>query len=303
MSSGAKQVLYIVPETAVGTVPASPKWATLPFKSVSLDGAPNKTESDTVADGRIGRGGFITGLEIGGDIEANAAFGTYDALLEAAFFKDWTADALSVGETRKTFSAVRGYRDIGNYHTFNGLHVAKFALDIPEEGLVTFKFTMAGLARSQANAAPAGTIAAAALAEEFTNVGVGEITLDGTVLRGVACVTAFSFELDNGMKAQKCLGGGLSVGKQLEGRTTIGGSFTVAWSQKSAEIYEKQFANAKLALLIPFGDAAGNKYELSLPAVTVKGSLPSGGADDLLSTQFEYTVQDASPVLRRIAKP
>ena len=303
MSSGAKQSLYIVAEAAAGTTPNNPKWATLPFKSLSLDGAPNKTESDTVVDGRIGRGSYITGLEIAGDIEANASLATYDALLEAAFFNEWKTDALSVGEVRKTFSAVRAYRDIGNYHTFKGLHVAKFALDIPEEGLITFKFTMAGLERSQANAAPAGTVAAAALAEEFTNVGVGEITLDGTPLRGVACVTAFSFELDNGMKAQKCLGAGLSAGKQLEGRATISGSFTVAWSQKSAEIYEKQFANGKLALVVPFGDAAGNKYELSLPVVTVKGSLPSGGADDLLSTQFEYTVQDVSPVLKRVAKP
>ena len=42
MSSGAKQSLYIVAEAA-GTTPNNPKWATLPFKSLSLDGAPNKT--------------------------------------------------------------------------------------------------------------------------------------------------------------------------------------------------------------------------------------------------------------------
>ena len=65
MSSGAKQSLYIVAEAAAGTTPNNPKWATLPFKALSLDGAPNKTESDTVVDGRIGRGSYITGLEDG----------------------------------------------------------------------------------------------------------------------------------------------------------------------------------------------------------------------------------------------
>lgn len=303
MSSGAKQVVYITPETIVGTTPNTPTWATQPFKSISLDGKINKTDSDTIVDGRIGRGGLPTGMEVSGDLEVNAAYGTYDALIEAAWFGAWASNSLTIGNTRKTFTVVRGYTDIATYHTFTGCHLSKFTLNIQEEGLVTMTFGLAGMNRSQAAQVPTGTISPASLKEEFTNVGVGDLMLNGASLKGIACVTAFSLEIDNSMKAQKCLGNGLAAGKQIEGKANITGSFTCAWSPKaSLDIYEQQFTNGKLAIKIPFGDAAGNNYELTLPVVTVTGELPNGGADDLLQASFSYVVQDQSPILKRIPK-
>ena len=300
MSSGSKQVLLVVAETVVGITPTTPNWVVLPFKGCSLDATVDKTESDTIIEGRIGRGGLPTSMNVAGDIEVNAACKVYDDLLEAAFFGKWTNHLLTVGSTRKTFSVVRGYADIVNYHTFKGCHVAKWSLNIPETGQITMSFGLAGLTRSQANQVPAGTVGKAVLADELTNVNVGELTVDGQSLKGIACVTSFSFELDNGLQAQRCLGDGLSVGKQIEGKAVMSGSFTVAWSGKSAEMYEKQFTNGKLALAIPFGDAAGNKYVLTIPVVTITGALPSGGGGDLLSTTFNFTVQDESPTLKRV---
>ncbi len=300
VSSGSKQVLFVVAETVVGTTPATPNWATLPFKSCSLDATVDKTESDTIVDGRIGRGGLPTSMNVAGDIEVNAACKIYDDLLEAAFFGKWTNNLLAIGSIRKTFSVVRGYADIANYHTFKGCHVSKWSLNIPETGQITMSFGLAGLTRSQANQIPAGTITKAVLVDELTNVDVGELTVDGQSLKGIACVTSFNFELDNGLQAQRCLGDGLSVGKQIEGKAAMSGSFTAAWSSKSAEIYEKQFTNGKLALAIPFGDAAGNKYTLTIPVVTITGSLPNGGGNDLLSTSFNFTVQDESPTIKRV---
>ncbi|KLT71867.1 hypothetical protein PL75_11340, partial [Neisseria arctica] len=79
------------------------------------------------------------------------AFASYDDLLAAAFFNNWSSDTLAISSIRKSFSAVRGYSDIANYQTFTGLHVANCELEIPEEGLVTVTVGMAGLNRSQAN--------------------------------------------------------------------------------------------------------------------------------------------------------
>lgn len=263
MSSGARQIIYLTKEETPGVLPAAPEWATLPFSSTSLGAQVNKTESDTIVDGRISRGGVPTSMELSGDIVVNGAFATYDDLLAAAFFNDWTRqNTLQIGTIRKSFHLVRGYEDITNYHTFKGLHVSKFSLEIPDEGQIKFTFGFSGLDRSQANEKPAGTIKPAVLNEEFTNVGVGDLTVDGQSMKGVACVTAFSFELDNSINTQRCLGSGMAIGKQLEGKANVTGSFTVAWSTRAAEIYEKQFKNGKIALKIPFGDNAGNKYEL-----------------------------------------
>ena len=300
MSSGAKQIFYMVPETVAGETPSSPVWATMPFTSATIDANANKTDSDTIKDGRIGSGAKVTGLEVAGELTSNLSYGTFDALLAAAFYNNWASNELTVGTVRKSFTGVRGFTDAGGYHHFRGLHVSQLAITIPEEGYVTAAWTFAGLKRESFTTAPTGTITPASDAEEFTTVDVGEITLDGVTLKGIACVTAFSFNLNNNLQAQKCLGDGLGAGKQIETRAAITGNFTVAWGDKAAEMYEKQFSNGKLALRVPFGDEDGNQYVIELPVVTITGSLPSGSATDLLQTDFEYTVEDVSPKLIRI---
>ena len=102
---------------------------------------------------------------------------------------------------------------------------------------------------------------------------------------------------------QKCLGAGLEVGAILEMSAKGTGSFTMAWSTKAAELYEKQFTNGNISLSIPITDTAGNKYVLNIPKVELTASLATGGKDDILNTTFEYTVVDQAPTLTRTPKP
>lgn len=301
MSSGAKQILYVAKETVAGTTPNPLTLITLPFVSTSLDANTNITESDTIRDSRMSSGGQVTAMNVSGDIVANMAYGTYDDLLAAAFFGKWVANKLQIGEIRQTFTAVRGFKDAGGYHYFRGLHVSQFGLEIPEEGSIKGTWTFAGLDRSQSPAAPTATITPASTAEEFSNVGVGEIELDGASLKGIACVTSFKFDLNNNLKVQKCLGDGLAVGKQIETKVDISGSFVAAFGDKAAEIYEKQFTNGKLKLKIPFGDG-DNNYILTIPRLTVTGSLPSGSSTDLLQITFNFKAEVESPYITRVPK-
>ena len=104
------------------------------------------------------------------------------------------------------------------------------------------------------------------------------------------------------MQVQKCLGAGLEVGAILEMSAKGTGSFTMAWSAKAAELYEKQFTNGNISLSIPITDTAGNKYVLNIPKVELTASLATGGKDDILNTTFEYTVVDQAPTLTRTPK-
>ncbi len=303
MSSGAKQLLQYAKETVVGTTPTPFARQTLAFTDVSLNQSVGKTESASITDTRLQQSSMITSAEYSGELGVEAQYGAYDELIAAAAFSAWATNVLTFGGVvRQTFSALLGYTDISNFHTFAGLHVNTFGIDIPEEGMIKFTFGLMGMKRTPAATAPVGTITGATAAPRMSNISIGDLLVDGTSVKGTACISAFSFNWDNSMQVQKCLGAGLEVGAILEMSAKGTGSFTMAWSAKSAEFYEKQFTNANISLSIPITDTAGNKYVLNIPKVEISASLATGGKDDLLNTTFEYTVVEQAPTLTRTPK-
>ena len=303
MSSGAKQLVQIAKETVIGTVPSPFARQTLAFTDISLNQSVEKTESASITDNRLQQSSMITSAEYSGELSAEAQYGAYDDLMAAAAFNAWATNVLAFGgTTRQTFSVLRGYTDIANYHTFSGLHVNTFGIDIPEAGLIGLTFGFMGTKRTTAAVAPVGTITPASTNPRMSNISVGDLLVDGVSVKGTACITAFSFNWDNSMQVQKCLGAGLEVGAILEMSAKGTGSFTMAWSTKAAELYEKQFTNGNISLSIPITDTAGNKYVLNIPKVELTAPLATGGKDDLLNTTFEYTVVDQAPTLTRTPK-
>lgn len=303
MSSGAKQLLQYAKETVVGTTPTTFARQTLAFTDVSLNQSVGKTESASITDTRLQQPSMITSAEYSGELGAEAQYGAYDDLMAAAAFNAWATNVLTFGGVvRQTFSALLGYTDISNFHTFAGLHVNTFGIDIPEEGMIKFTFGLMGMKRTPAAAAPTGTITPASTNPRMSNISVGDLLVDGASVKGTACISAFSFNWDNSMQVQKCLGASLEVGAILEMSAKGTGSFTMAWSAKSAEFYEKQFTNATISLSIPITDTNGNKYVLNIPKVELSASLATGGKDDLLNTTFEYTVVEQAPTLTRTPK-
>lgn len=303
MSSGAKQLVQIAKETVIGTVPSPFARQTLAFTDISLNQSVEKTESASITDSRLQQSSMITSAEYSGELSAEAQYGAYDDLMAAAAFNAWATNVLTFGgTTRQTFSVLRGYTDIANYHTFSGLHVNTFGIDIPEAGLIGLTFGFMGTKRTTAAVAPVGTITPASTNPRMSNISVGDLLVDGVSVKGTACITAFSFNWDNSMQVRKCLGAGLEVGAILEMSAKGTGSFTMAWSTKAAELYEKQFINGNISLSIPITDTAGNKYVLNIPKVELTAPLATGGKDDLLNTTFEYTVVDQAPTLTRTPK-
>lgn len=303
MSSGAKQLVQIAKETVIGTVPSPFARQTLAFTDISLNQSVEKTESASITDNRLQQSSMITSAEYSGELSAEAQYGAYDDLMAAAAFNAWATNVLTFGgATRQTFSVLRGYTDIANYHTFSGLHVNTFGIDIPEAGLIGLTFGFMGTKRTTAAVAPVGTITPASSNPRMSNISVGDLLVDGVSVKGTACIAAFSFNWDNSMQVRKCLGAGLEVGAILEMSAKGTGSFTMAWSTKAAELYEKQFTNGNISLSIPITDTAGNKYVLNIPKVELTAPLATGGKDDLLNTTFEYTVVDQAPTLTRTPK-
>lgn len=308
MSSGAREQLRYQAETVIGTTNTPFAAKTLRFTDTSLDLTVNKTESTEKLSSRLAQGMIPTSIDVAGDITGELSFGTYDDFFASAFMNDWEVDSpvigsqsLEIGIIRKTFSIERANTDVNTFLKLAGCYVNTLSISIPEDGIITTTMGIMGTSGVASTTTSTGSIAAATTTDKMSNIGVGDILVSGASLAGVACITAFEFNLDNGAQRQRCLGSGLSTGKVIETMATVTGSFTVAWSQKAMELYQKRVTNESISLKVPITDSAGNKYTIIVPDAEINGSWPSGGNGDLLNTTFEYTARLTSPSIERDA--
>jgi hypothetical protein len=302
MSSGAKVVSYIIKEVTPGVTPATGKWDVLRLTGNALTPTVNTVVSDEITDSRISQGSVATSTEIGGDLTTEFSYGSFDQLLEAAFYGTWANNVLTVGDTRQTFSIAKGYNDVGVYSVFKGAHVSSFALDIPSDGKVTATFNMACLDYADSENPIVTSSNPASTTPFLSNNNIGTILVDGQSLEGEACVSALTFNLDNSLQAQRCIGTTkLGPGAQIATEAAGTGTITLAWSKKAWQIWKNTFTRLPVAVQFPITDALGNKYTFNFPAVEVDGELPSGGKRDLIEVTLNFTVAKKPPTITRVA--
>jgi hypothetical protein len=300
MSSGAKVVSHIIAEVTPGVTPTG-TWDTLRLTGNALTPTVNTEVSDEITDTRLSQGSVATSIDIGGDLTAEFSFGSFDQLLEAAFYGNWTGNVLSVGDTRHTFSIAKGYNDVGVYGVFKGAHVSTFALDIPSEGKVTATFNMACLDYTDGDTPIVVSPNAPTTTPFLSNNNVGTILVNGQSLEGVACVSAMTVNLDNSLQTQRCLGSDrLGPGAHIATEAAVTGSITLAWSKRAWEIWKNTFTRAPIGVVFPITDSLGNKYTFNFPSVEVDGELPNGGKRDLIEVTLNYTVAKVSPTISRV---
>lgn len=125
MSSGAKiAVSHIIPEVTPGITPTTGTWNTLRLTGNALTPTVNTVVSDEITASRVSQGSVATSVDIAGDLAAELSYGSFDELLEAAFYGEWNANVLAIGDVRHTFSIAKGYNDVGVYSLFKGAHVS-----------------------------------------------------------------------------------------------------------------------------------------------------------------------------------
>lgn len=308
MSRGTKVVLLYAPQVAVNTVPLT-GWKVLPRKSDSLNNNVEMTDSETIADSRIKTAGMVTSASSEGDIECEFIKSSYDDLIEAAAGNVWSDDVLTFGgDVVKMFAIEKAHKDISQFHLWKGMQVNSFKLDIPESGYIGCTFGFMGSGYENKLVTYSTSAAAAITSPKATALTVGDIKLDGSTLQGVACVTAFSFELTNNIEKQNCLGSGLYGANLLSMLADMTGSMTLAYGQKAQEILNNQLTGAPVSIeaIIKFGEGDEDSYILKIPKAQISGDIPSGGKDKL-EASLTYSVYadspDDAPTLTRTIAP
>lgn len=300
MSSGARVTSYLIPEVTPGITPTSGAWDTLRLTSNTLSPTVNTQVSDEITESRISQGSVVSSADIQGDLVGELSYGSFDKLLEAAFYGSWTGDVLTVGDTRHTFTVAKNFNDVSVYTLFKGMHVSVFALDIPSDGKITATFTMMGLDYADGDTNTVSTVTPATSTPFMSNLNIGTIMVDGQSLEGIACVSALTISLDNSLQAQRCIGNGkIGPGAQIATEAAITGTITLAWSLRAWQIWKNTFTRLPIALGFPITDSLGNRYDLSFPALEVDGDLPNGGKRDLIEVTLNYTVAKQAPTITR----
>ncbi|MCH4245936.1 phage tail tube protein [Acinetobacter gerneri] len=299
MSSGAKQITRYAVETTPGVL-ATTGWKTLANTSNSMDAKAKTAESQTIKDSRIASGTLVTGADFAGDIDTEFAYGIQEDWLEIVAMNLWKNNVLTFGGTvRKSLTIERSFSDVENFQVFTGCHLNQWVLTIPEDGIVTSKYSLMGMGRKAYETSQAKTPASAIEATQFTNQNVGNVLIDGQKKAGM-CATQLDLTIDNTMQIQNCLDFEQNISAILETVMKSSGNVTLAWSKNTADLYEKQFLNEPISLSYTLKDGQGNQYVLLLPRILLSAPLPTGGAGDILNTQFTFTVDGEAPTLTRV---
>ncbi|MGO3281517.1 MAG: phage tail tube protein [Psychrobacter sp.] len=303
MARGNKVVLAYAPQTAAETKPDS-GWKTLPRTSDSLNNTVELTDSETINDSRLKTAGMVTSANAEGDVEVEMIKGSYDDLIEAAAGNNWNTDKVTFGgDVIKMFAIEKGHKDIGQYHYWSGMRVNSFSLDIPESGFIGMTFGFMGSGYETAAVQYSSSPDTTATSPKATSLSVTDVQIDGITTKGVSCVTAFSFEINNNIERQNCLGAGLYGNELMEMMADITGSLTLAYSKNTQSMLDKQLTGApvQIQVTISFNDDP-DTYVLDIPKSQLSGDVPSGGMEKL-ETQLTYTVYadtaDDAPTLVR----
>ncbi len=301
MSSGARQTTLLIPEVTPGVTPTTGAWDTLRFTSNTLSPTVNTQVSDEISAGRVSQGSVVSSADIQGDIVVELSYGTFDKLLEAAFYGTWTDNLLTVGDTRRTFTIAKNFNDIGVYGLFKGMHVSVFALDVPSDGKITTTFTLMGMDYTDSETAPAGTINPPTTTPFMSNINIGTLLVDGRSLEGEACVSAITVNLDNTLQAQRCIGTTkLGPGAIIATEAAITGTITLAWSKASWQIWKNTFSRLPISVSFPITDGLGNSYLFNFPSLEVDGDLPNGDKRSIIELTLNYTVARQAPTITRV---
>jgi hypothetical protein len=272
MSNGSRVSAYAIAEATYGTTPATPSMARLRMTGIDLG-----TDKDTLSSKELRSDRQVTDFrmgqnKVGGTISAELVDDALlDALLEATLCGTWTADVLKNGTTRRSFSILEYFEDLGAgnkpYHLFTGVEFASLEVKLQPNGLATIDFDTIGKTATRSETAPTGATLAEASTTSAMDSFTGSLTEGGS---GNIIVTEVSFKVDNGMDRQFVIGSRDTIRPSI-GMSNVSGSLTAHFD--SAALLDKFLDETLSSLAVAITDNAGvpNTRTFTFPSIRYTG--------------------------------
>lgn len=292
MANGSRHSMFQVLEAAYGVTPATPAWKPIRHNTTNIGLTKNTLQSEElrsdrqIADFRHGT------RQVGGEVAVELSFGSFDDVLEALLCGTWASDVLKAGTTRRSFSVLRHFEDLGAgqkpYHVFTGVEYNTLKLAVSTEAIVKATFGVVGKDLSLAESAPTGSTYVAATTTAGMDSFTGVLTEGGSQ---IAIVTEIELTLENGIEPRFVIGSKSTIRPSI-GRSVATGQITAYF--EGASLLEKFINESSSSLQFELTDGT-SKYTFTIPKLKYTGGQPDvqGEGPILLTMPFQAVLNSA----------
>lgn len=267
-----------VPETTLGTTPASPAWQKFRITSESLIyNISNTTSSEIRPDADVSDL-IQTGASAEGDFSFELSYGAeFDTLFEHALRGAFASSRLDAGTARKSLSFEKKF-EVGSpdeFLRFEGCRISSLDLSITSNSVITGTASIMGLSSSVATSEETGATYTDGNAKDVMAApDVASITVGDT--SGTIYFTDLSFSVNNNVGAQNAVGSLNAVGIRY-GLREVTGKMTAYFDALAQQIYDDFVAGTEASLSFDATDGT-NTYTFHFPRIKYQsGQVVAGG--------------------------
>jgi len=286
MAVGSRHNLSFIKEVTRGVTPASPELQVLRSTGTTLGLSKNVNESKELRADRQTSDVRHGTQRVGGDINGELSFGTYDDLIEAAFCGTWDTDVLKVGVARRTFTLLRHFSDLAAsakpYHALTGCEINTLTLAIRPEEIVTAAFGVVGKGQTTSATEPGS-----ATYLDATTAGVFD-AFTGSLKEGgltIGVITEIDIALSNGIEPRYAVGSKDAAINEIK-RSDVSGTITAYF--ENSVLLDKFINETSSSIEFDLVDLAGNKYTFLLPNVKYTGGQPDVSDEGTITLSMPF---------------
>lgn len=291
-ADGSQVRLADVSEVTIGTIPATPVFQNMRYRSASVRLAKQVDISDEVRADRNVPGITDVGRNVTGSIETRFPYGTYDTWLERLFCSAFSSDILKNGVTHKAGTLEMTYEQgaTDSYIRYRGCRWNTLDLNLRSRQPVQATWGIMGIGSPTPTSAiiTGATYTAATTTEDFNaGLNVANLSIASTAMVSSPKVQALSLRLNNNIYQVDVVGQYDAYGHGL-GRFEATGNMTVLFEDLAA--YTAIISHEDVALSFDLGDAAGNKYTFAIPKLKFTDggpAAPGNGQPVVLEVPFQ----------------
>ncbi len=294
MANGSRHSMRYVAEATYGTTPATPAFKPIRHTGTTLGLSKESLQSEELRDDRQIADFRHGAYQVGGDINIELSYGSFDDLLEAVLLGTWAADGggtgidrLKAGVVRRSFTVERYFGDILSadkpYHRFTGVEFNTMSLAINANAMITGSFGVLGQNMSTGTAIIAGATYASPTTTSPLDSFTGTLSEAGTP---IAVITEISLSLENSLEARFVVGSKQSIRPSI-GRSNVSGQVTAYF--ENSTLLDKFINETESSIVFELPDGAGNQYTVTLPRIKYTGGQPDvdGEGPITLSMPFQ----------------
>lgn len=310
MADGSRHALYGVEEATYGQTPNNPAFDTIRITGTTLGLSKDSLQSAEIRSDRQIADFRLGANQVGGDINFELSFGSFDKLLQGALLSaNWAGspEEIKAGVTRKSFTFVRKFEQFQAsqkpFYIYRGVEINQMQLSISANAMVTGVFSVFGASQelaSDLSGMGTPTYNAATVSEPVDSF-TGALQEGGST---IGVITEISLTLANGIEPRFVVGSKNSIMPSLA-RSNLTGSITAYFEDSS--LVEKFINETDSSIKFELPDTEGNNMIIELPRIKYTGGQPdvTGEGPVTLTMPFQALLDKTAGtniVIKRIPK-